>query len=493
MRQSLSPRLGQQMHLTPQLHQAMRLLQLSALELRQELQEALESNPMLEEEGPEDASLEAGDASALEQDGEGADCEDGDGEESGAALDLDAEAAQPIPEELPVDSDWDDIFPAPIGPDRPADEAFDSAERNGGEQTLRDHLRWQLNLTPMPARDRLIALAIIDAVNPDGMLDVSVADLRRSFGAQLQVETDELIAVLKRVQRFDPPGVAARDLAECLALQLEQLDPGTPWRKTALSLVREHLGLLAARDFAALKRKTKLDEAALAETATLIQSLNPRPGAALAPRPKEHIIPDLRVRKERNRWRVELNPEALPALRIHSGYASLVRRRDSSRDNQYLRDNLQEARWLLKGLQSRHATLLQVAAKIVELQQGFLEHGDQAMRPLARQDVADALGLHDSTVSRAASRKYMQTPRGLFELRRFFSNPVGQGDGAFSSAAVRARIGQLIAEENPAKPLSDSRIAALLAARGIEVARRTVAKYREDLSIPPSNRRKPLT
>ena len=199
------------------------------------------------------------------------------------------------------------------------------------------------------------------------------------------------------------------------------------------------------------------------------------------------------MRKERNRWRVELNPEALPALRIHSGYASLVRRRDSSRDNQYLRDNLQEARWLLKGLQSRRATLLQVAAKIVELQQGFLEHGDQAMRPLARQDVADALGLHDSTVSRAASRKYMQTPRGLFELRRFFSNPVGQGDGAFSSAAVRARVGQLIAEENPAKPLSDSRIAALLTARGIEVARRTVAKYREDLAIPPSNRRKPLT
>lgn len=493
MRQFLSQSMGQKMHLTPQLHQAMRLLQLSALELRQELQEALESNPMLEEDGAEDAPLEASGASGLEQGGEGADFEDGDGEESGEALDLDAEAAQPIPEELPVDSDWDDIFPTSAGADRPAGEAIDSIDRNGVEQTLRDHMRWQLNLTPMPERDRLIALAIIDAVNPDGMLDVSVADLGRSFGAQLQVETGELIAVLKRVQRFDPPGVAARDLAECLALQLEALDPATPWRKEALSLVQEHLDLLAARDFAALKRKTKLGEAALAETAALIQSLNPRPGAALAPNPKEQIIPDLSVRKERNRWRVELNSEALPALRIHSGYASLVRRGDSSRDNQYLRDNLQKAHWLLKGLQSRHATLLQVAAKIVELQQGFLERGDAALRPLARQDVANALGLHDSTVSRAASRKYMQTPRGLFELRRFFSNQVGQGDGALSSTAIRARIGQLIAEENAARPLSDSRIAVLLAERNIKVARRTVAKYREDLSIPPSNRRKSLT
>ena len=495
MQQSLSQRLGQQLHLTPQMHQAMRLLQLSALELRQELREALESNPMLEEDGLEDGDLEAGEALDAQEDGDAqsAAADEGDGESPGAELDLDAEAAQPIPEELPVDSSWDDIFPAPATPDRPLDEGPDLAERNGAEQTLRDHLHWQLNLTPMSKRDRLLATAIIDAVNPDGMLDASVDELRRSFGAQLQVETDELLVVLKRVQRFDPPGVAARDLAECLALQLEALDPAPPRRDAALALVREHLDLLAARDFAALKRKSKLDEAALAETAALIQSLNPRPGAALAPEPRQHIIPDLAVRKEGGRWRVELNAEALPAIRIHAGYASLVRRRDGSRDNQYLRDNLQEARWLLKGLQSRHETLLQVAAKIVELQQGFLERGEEAMRPLARQDVADALGLHDSTVSRATSRKYMQTPRGLFELRRFFSNQVGQGDDALSSAAIRARIGKLIAQENPAKPLSDSRIAALLAERNIEVARRTVAKYREALAIPPSNRRKRLT
>ena len=288
---------------------------------------------------------------------------------------------------------------------------------------------------------------------------------------------------------FDPTGVAARNLGECLALQLQALDASTPWRDAAIAIVTQHLDLLGKKDFTTLKRKTRLGEAELAEIATLIQSLNPRPGTALATEPPGYTIPDVVVRKKEDRWLVELNPEATPALRINRDYASLVKRADSSRQNTWLRDNLQEARWFLSSLESRHDTLLKVATQIVELQRGFLEHGEEAMRPLVLHDVAAAVDLHESTISRVTSHKTMQTPRGLFELKYFFSSHVGTGGGdEVSSTAIRALIRKLTAGENPRKPLSDNKIAAILAEQNIQVARRTVAKYRESMSIPPSNR-----
>lgn len=514
MKPTLSLGFRQQLKMTPQLQQAIRLLQLSALDLQREIREVLESNPMLEE----DAEAETGGQASGPDDSEAgpdAFADDGRnryGEASRTSSDtgeptanadmaeaapeqpaVDAELTRPIPQELPVDSNWDDIFQPPATPSMTGEGYRDIDDTNSAAETLNDHLRWQLNLTPMSDTDRLIATAIIDAINPDGMLESDVDELLESFEPALGIGAREVDAVLKRIQHFDPAGVAARDLSECLSLQLEALDAATPWRDEAIVVVRDHLGLLGAKDFTALKRRTRLGEPELAETAALIQSLNPRPGAALATGPAEYVIPDVVVRREKDRWVVELNPEATPALRVNQGYASLVRRADNSRQNTWMKDNLAEARWFLKSLQSRHETLLRVASKIVEFQRGFLEHGEEAMRPLVLHDIAEAVGLHESTISRVTSRKYIQTPRGLFELKYFFSSHVGTSDGnEVSSTAIRAQIRKLTACENPRKPLSDNRIAAILAKRNINVARRTVAKYRESMSIPPSNRRKRL-
>jgi len=309
----------------------------------------------------------------------------------------------------------------------------------------------------------------------------------------MTIELDELEAVLKRVQQFDPVGIAARDLSDCLALQLNALDPETPWREQAIALVCESLDLLAARDFNTLKRRTRLDEADLASVVELIQSMNPRPGSVISSEPPEYIIPDVVVYKLNERWQVELNGEATPRLKINDLYASMVKRADSSADNTYLKDNLQEARWFLKSLQSRHETLLKVATKIVEHQRGFLEYGEEAMKPLVLAEIAEAVEMHESTISRVTSRKYMHTPRGVFELKYFFSSHVSTNTGGeVSSTAIRALIRKLTADENPRKPLSDNKIAAILAEQNIKVARRTVAKYRESMAIPPSNERKRL-
>ena len=464
MKPTLSLGLRQQLRMTPQLQQAIRLLQLSALDLQREIREVLESNPMLEEDA-----------------------------EAEAAGPEDGEPDPPALREPPVDSDWDDLHQPPASLAETAEFHRDIADINSAAPTLDDHLRWQLNLTPMSDTDRLIATAIIDAINADGMLEAGTGDLLESFDPALRIGRDEVDAVLKRIQHFDPAGVAARDVAECLTLQLEVLDDATPWRAEAIAVATEHLELLGGRDFTTLKRRTRLGDAELAAAVALIQSLNPRPGAAIAAGPVEYVIPDAVVRRNGDRWVVERNPEATPALRINRGYASLVRRSDNSSQNAWLRDNLTEARWFLKSLESRHETLLRVTEKIVEFQRGFLEHGEEAMRPLVLHDVAEAVGLHESTVSRVTSRKYVQTPRGLFELKYFFSSHVGTSKGdEVSSTAIRALIRKLTADENPRKPLSDNRIAAILAERNINVARRTVAKYRESMSIPPSNRRKRL-
>tara|TARA_R110002096_G_scaffold76841_8_gene181360 strand:- start:2039 stop:2971 length:933 start_codon:yes stop_codon:yes gene_type:complete len=309
----------------------------------------------------------------------------------------------------------------------------------------------------------------------------------------MEVEMDEIEMVLHRIQQFEPVGIGARDLRECLLLQIRQLPADTPLLEQATRVVRDHLELLGSRDFSQLMRRSKLKEDQLRDAIALIQTLNPRPGGEIASGEPEYVIPDVIVRKDNNRWLVELNQESVPKVRVNGQYASMVRRADSSDDNTYLRNNLQEARWFIKSLQSRNETLMKVATQIVEHQRGFLEQGEEAMKPLVLHDIAEAVGMHESTISRVTTQKFMHTPRGIFELKYFFSSHVGTSEGGeFSSTAIRALIKKLVAAENPKKPLSDSKIAGLLEEQGIEVARRTIAKYRESLNIAPSSERKRL-
>ena len=502
MKHSLQLKLGTQLTMTPQLQQAIRLLQLSTLDLQNEIQEALENNPMLEvneDSGEADSSNDAGDNGS-----------DGDAPaEMQPKANESQEQAEPtnepdnssddwsedIPTDLAVDTSWDDIYQTSgtgTGLSRPENEDFDYDSRNASAETLQDHLMWQLNLTPMSDTDREIATAIIDAVEPSGMLTQSLEDIFEGLQKQFpELEDDEVVAVLHRVQQFDPPGVASRDFSECLLLQLMQLPTSPPGFSTAKALIAESLPLLGSRDFKQLMRKLKVKEAELQLAIALIQSLNPKPGDIISESSTEYVVPDVFVTKKDNRWQVNLNPEIAPKLRINSDYASLVKRADSSSDNTYLKDNLQEARWFLKSLQSRNETLLKVATCIVERQQGFLEHGPEAMKPMVLHDVAEMVEMHESTISRVTTQKYMHTPQGIFELKYFFSSHVAtEAGGECSSTAIRAIIKKLVAAENPRKPLSDSKITELLADQGIKVARRTIAKYRESLNIPPSNERK---
>jgi RNA polymerase sigma-54 factor len=499
MKPSIQLRLSQHLTMTPQLQQAIRLLQLSTLDLKQEIQEALDTNPLLEtvEEGeireqsrdrdaaaaePSEGSHETQDYSSDEQDFGG-----GDAEISVSPSDL--------PQELPVDSAWEDIYepatpPASgSGSDGEAPDLF--AQRAAG-LTLFDHLMWQLNLTRFNDSDLAIATAIVDAIGEDGYLTQTLEDICLAVDDP-DVGPAEVEAVLHRIQYFDPPGVGARDPRECLLIQLRQLPPETPYREMALRLVGDHFDLLAGQDTGQIRRKLKLEDEDLRGVTQLIRSLNPRPGSQVADAEPQYIEPDVFVHKKDGVWRVELNPDATPRLRVNADYAALIRRADNSLDNQFLKNHLQEARWFIKSLRSRNETLLRVATKIVEFQRGFLEHGEEAMRPLVLRDVADALEMHESTVSRVTTQKYMHTPRGTLEFKYFFSSHVSTSTGGEASAtAIRALIKKLIAAERADKPLSDSKIAEILGDQGIEVARRTVAKYRESMAIPPSNERKRL-
>ena len=503
MKQTLSLRMGQQLSMTPQLQQAIRLMQLSALELRTEVQQAIESNPLLDlVEEDEDVAF----ATDEEEDPlDGHNPPDGDLDHiDGADLDggfeltetVDApESLEQIPDELPVDVSWDDVYPptTATASARPAEEYNGFEERSSASETLREHLLWQLNLAPISERDRLAAAAVVGNIDDDGMLAATSSELVDSVDPEFGFEVDEMEAMVKLVQSFDPPGVGARDLRECLLLQLEQLAEATPWRREAIELVRDHFPLLANRDFAGLVRRARLADSELVEVMTLIRTLNPRPGGSIGSGGIEYIEPDVFVSKRNGRWTVELNRDSAPRVRIHDGYAGMIRRGDASADNQYLKDNLQDAKWFLKNLEYRNETLLKVAGKIVERQVGFLERGEEAMQPLVLADIAVAVDRHESTISRVTTRKYMETPRGIFELKYFFSSHVGTVNGGeVSSTAIRALIRKLTAEENPRKPLSDSKIADVLKERDIKVARRTVAKYRESMSILPSNERRRL-
>jgi len=479
------------------------MLQLSTLELQLEIRQALESNVMLEEfdERYEDEGLESDSANSEhdpDQHSSLTETSTTDHEEPHESSDeLRSSQQETIPDELPVDSSWEDTYDSHSSGSGSAGSDDDREIEYGDSrsETLREHLLWQMRMTPLSPLDEQIAEAIIDAINDDGLLALSVEEIYAALRQQgMELDQAEVVTVLRIVQHFDPPGIAARDLRESLLLQLQQRPDETPQRDIALRLLERHFDLLAARDYTQLRRRLKLeDEAQLLAVIRLIQSLNPRPGGHLSSSRTEYVVPDVRVRKQQGRWLVELNPEVSPRLRVNNHYASLVKQVRNDSDATTLRNHLQEARWFIKSLQSRNETLLRVATAIVEHQRDFLEQGEVAMKAMVLYDIASELGMHESTISRVTTRKYMHTPRGIFELKYFFSSHVGTADGGeCSSTAVQALIRRIVAEENAAKPLSDSKIQALLESQGIKVARRTVAKYREFMAIPPSNERKRL-
>lgn len=497
MKHSLVLKMGQQLTMTPQLQQAIRLLQLSTLDLQQEIQEALDSNPMLERQEDGD-DFDNSDPLAESEPSAAASSHDStistSSERDPDSMDDADQWGERIPSELPVDTAWEDIYQTsasslPVSDD----DEWDFTTRTSAGESLHSHLLWQLNLAPMSDHDRLIAMSIIDAINNDGYLDESLEEILESLDPELEIELDEVEMVLHRVQQFEPLGIGARDLSECLLLQLQQLPASTPWLEETRRVARDHLDLLGSRDYSQLMRRLRVKEDDLRQIVELIQRLNPRPGSQIETSEAEYVVPDVIVRKDNERWLVELNPEAMPRLRVNPHYAGLVRRADSSADNTYMRNQLQEARWFIKSLLSRNETLMKVATQIVELQRGFLEYGEEAMKPLVLHDIAEAVGMHESTISRVTTQKYMHTPRGIYELKYFFSSHVSTAEGGeCSSTAIRAIIKKLVAGENPKKPLSDSKIAGLLEAQGIQVARRTIAKYRESLGIAPSSERKRL-
>lgn len=481
MKPTLQLRLGQQLAMTPQLQQAIRLLQLSTLELQQEIQQAIDANPLLEIE--DNAEIAAPEPSEDELSPRDSSEEMAKGEEN-------------IPEEFPVDTTWDEVYSASgssssSGPMNSDDDMIYQGETS---ETLQDYLLWQMQLTPFSDRDRAIATAIIDGIDESGYLTVSLEEIQQAAtDDEDPVELDEVETVLKRIQHFDPLGVAARSVQECLLIQLNHLDAATPWLKEAKQTVREYMDLLGSRDYRNLARKLQLKENDLRDVLQLIQAMEPRPGTQVTPEDSNYVIPDVAVVKKHGHWVVELNPDAMPKIRINETYASMARSARNSSDSQFIRSHLQEAKWFIKSLESRNETLLKVANCIVQQQQDFFEYGEEAMKPMVLNDVAEEVDMHESTISRVTTQKFMHTPRGIFELKYFFSSHVGtENGGECSSTAIRAFIKKLVAAENAAKPLSDSKIAELLTDQGIMVARRTIAKYRESLSIPPSSQRKRL-
>ena len=504
MKQSLQLRIGQSLTMTPQLQQAIKLLQLSTLELQTEIQEALESNPMLEveESTPEDNSEAQPNSQAPEAASPEVKTETTEPTEN---TELNNQADN-IPDDLPVDTAWEDIYDIPTISGSSSVASTDNRDffenQSIEDDGLISHLLWQLQCTPMSETDNAIGLMIIDAINEDGYLTESSEELLQGLKQETDqygdiesdtIEIEEIDAVLHLIQHFDPPGIAARNLQECLSLQLDLIDDNSTLIKSTRNLIENHLELLGLHDYAKLKRQTRLSEEELQASILLIQSLNPKPGAYLSANKAEYIVPDVFVKKIKNRWTVELNIETTPKLRINPLYASFVKNRDRSDDNTYLKNNLQEARWFLKSLLSRNETLLRVATAIVEKQRTFFDYGEEGMKPLVLREIAEQLELHESTISRVTTQKFMHTPNGIFEFKYFFSSHVGTADGGECSAtAIRAMIKKLIENESPTKPLSDNKIATMLVDKGINVARRTVAKYREAMVIPPSNERKRL-
>jgi RNA polymerase sigma-54 factor len=474
MKPSLQLKLSQHLALTPQLQQSIRLLQLSTLELEQELEKYLQENPLLERE--EEEYIPQQTSSSQEA-------------ESPAADQSEAEAETASPSSSADDESWlgeESSYSSSSGSFD--DDDNDHQDVQAATTSLHEHLSWQLGLMSIPDRDRTLVECLIGALDDDGYLTQSLDELAETLPPEQEIELEELQIALKHLQCFDPTGVGARNAQECLALQLEAL-PADGIQVLALKIVRNHLDLLAGRDFAKLKKLVDCDDDQLRDAQFLIRSLNPRPGAQYAALDARYITPDVVVRKIRGQWTVNINSDAFPRLRINSLYAQILSKQRGSG----LTGQLQEARWLIKNVQQRFDTILRVAQSIVDRQRQFFDHGEVAMRPLVLREIADILGLHESTVSRVTTQKYMATPRGIFELKYFFGSHVAtEAGGACSATAIRALIKQLIGAEDPKKPLSDSQISEVLGQQGIVVARRTIAKYREALGIPPVKLRKTI-
>jgi len=458
LKPSLQLKLGQNLTMTPQLQQAIRLLQLPVLDLNAQILDALEENIMLEmEELPDVPKTNAETTAEVEA--------------------IKAEDSwQSNSRERIQDGGWN-------GEGRPINEY---ADQSG--QSLREHLLWQLELEHFTPREAIVGEALIDAINDDGYLTTELEGIKECIDDDAGVTLDEIEQTLCKVQRLDPVGVGARSLSECIVLQLYALDKATPGLDLAVRLAETHLNLVAAREYGELRRTLRISESDLENALALVRSCNPKPGNAVSPNAAQYVIPDVFVRKIDNRWQVEISSTGIPRLSVNQQYARLLR---GNGDHAALRSQLQEARWLVRSLEIRNETLMKVATSIVDRQKDFLELGDEAMKPLILRDVAEEIGMHESTISRVTTNKYMHTPRGVFEFKHFFSSHLSTEDGADqSSTAVRAKIRKLIGSENPAKPLSDSKITNMLAEEGISVARRTVAKYREALRIASSSERK---
>ena len=486
LKPALQLRLGQQLTMTPQLQQAIRLLQLPVLELQAQIREALESNVMLEAED-EAGSLETAEPEAGPQFESSAPS----AETTQTVASTDTERTERESElDLPPDErDWGDaqITGPSEAPWSGGDELSQDFSAARGE-TLQEHLTWQLEMSRLSERDMRIGAAIIDAINDDGYLIESLEEIGRNLQPEIIAATAEVERVLGHVQAMDPAGVGARSVSECIELQLRQLDPQTPGRDTALLIAASYLDQVADQQYALLRRQLRVTEEEMEHALVLVRACQPRPGSSVHSVPAEYIVPDVFVRRTERGWAVDINPASLPRIRVNQSYAGLIGR---SADHAMLRTQLQEARWLIRSLEIRNETLLKVARCIVQRQSAFLDHGDEHMQPMILKDVAEAVQMHESTISRVTTNKYMHTHRGVFEFRYFFSSHVAASDGTeMSSTAIRAKIRKLVSAEEPDKPLSDSRIAEILSREGVLVARRTVAKYREALGIPPSSERK---
>ena len=458
LKPSLQLKLGQSLTMTPQLQQAIRLLQLPVLDLHAEIQEALEENIMLEVEDLPDLPKTSDETTA-------------EVEAIKAEDQWQATAA-----ERTQDSGWN-------GEGRPMSEFADESG-----QTLREHLLWQLEMEHFSPREVVIGESLIDSINDDGYLTADIDEISSSLDEDPPVDDTEIERTLTKIQRLDPVGIGARSVGECLVLQLSQLEWATPGLQLAITIATDHLDLVANRDYAELRRVLRSTEDELHEAVALVRGCNPKPGLAVSPAATEYVIPDVFVRKIDNHWQVEISPTGVPRLSVNQQYARLLR---GSSEHAVLKSQLQEARWLIRSLEIRNETLLKVATSIVTRQTEFLEHGEESMKPMVLKDIAEEIGMHESTISRVTTNKYMHTPRGVFEFKFFFSSHLSSISGEDqSSTSVRAKIRKLIAGENPQKPLSDSKITNLLKTDGISVARRTVAKYREGMNIPSSSERR---
>jgi RNA polymerase sigma-54 factor len=499
LRQGLDIRIGQTLSMTPQLQQAIRLLQLSSIELQEEIQQALEENPLLQlaedvHSGSDETLNEysTSNESSTEANDHSADHELADLNEFESTSNLDSD----IPEDLNLDAAWDDVYDTSTGSSSSSDSEGDNQSflenQGSAAEDLQEHLLWQITMCQLSEIDKRIAVTIVQSLDEAGYLCESVEEVLASLIDELPIELEDVEMVLKYIQHLDPLGVGARDLRECLLIQLSKQAP-CELQKVAVVLVEKHLDLLEKRDYKEIQKRLKINQSTFEATITLLRTLQPRPGSAFSSNATDYITPDVFVHKVRNAWVVSLNQRVTPELQINQVYADMIGQVKNSTDSHYLKNNLQQARWLIRSLESRNSTILNVAKAIVERQSAFMQYGEQAMKPLILRDIAEELEMHESTISRVTTNKYMYTPRGIFEFKYFFSSQLDTDTGSScSSTAIRAMIKQLIAKEDARSPLSDSGLTQLLKDQGINVARRTVTKYREAMSIPSSHERKGL-